>query len=278
LSTRARHFSPDGLSPFRGEGIYMDVLPVILGSFAGIALGLVGGGGSILTVPLLVGILGVPAREATTMSLVVVGLAAAVSSIPHARRGNVLWGRALAFGAVGMAGTFVGAALNDTVSSRVLLAGFTVVMVLAAIATWQRAGRRAELRGDDTMPAAKQPSVNPVSVAAAALGVGVLTGFFGVGGGFLIVPALVLVLRLPMATAVGTSLVIIAINSASGLLAHLGAGAAMDPGLTALFTTGAIAGGLAGAAISIHLPSRALGRSFALVVLGLAAYLSLQVI
>ena len=105
----------------------------------GLSLGLVGGGGSILTVPLLVGVLGVPAREATTMSLIVVGISAAWATLPHARRGNVLWQRALLFGVVGIVGTAIGGYLNREVPSNELLAAFVVLMVVAAIATWRRA-------------------------------------------------------------------------------------------------------------------------------------------
>ena len=110
-----------------------------------------------------------------------------------------------------------------------------------------------------------------------AVGVGLLTGFFGVGGGFLIVPALVVVLRLPMSKAIGTSLPIIAINSGTALLGHLGTGAPIDPSITVLFTLGAIAGGLIGGTFSTRLPAATLGRGFALVVLTLAGYLALQV-
>ena len=111
-----------------------------------------------------------------------------------------------------------------------------------------------------------------------AIGVGLVTGFFGVGGGFLIVPALVLVLKLPMPIAIGTSLPIIAINSGTALAGHLAAGRTIDGPLTVLFTAGAIAGALAGGAFSTRLPAAALARAFALVVLALAGYLAFTVI
>lgn len=298
-------FGPGGLSRSGRDRIYRNVLPFILGSVAGLALGLVGGGGSILTVPLLIGILAVPPREATTMSLIIVGISAAWASIAHARRGNVLWSRVLIFGALGIIGTSAGGVLNQTVPPRVLLAGFVVLMVAAAVATWRRATsvpRKARTAGGlevspiHIVPAsggsgpasladrararmgAGSPLVEHGPVIAAAIGVGLLTGFFGVGGGFLIVPALVLVVRLPMAQAIGTSLPIIAINSGTALLGHLGSGTAIDPAVTALFTLGAIVGGVAGGTFSTRLPAATLGRSFALVVLLLAAYLSTQVI
>jgi hypothetical protein len=110
------------------------------------------------------------------------------------------------------------------------------------------------------------------------VGVGLLTGFFGVGGGFLIVPALVLVARLPMSKAIGTSPPIIAINSGTALAGHLGTGISFEPSITVLFTAGAVLAGLAGGALSTRLPAATLGRSFAVVVLTLAAYLSLQIV
>ncbi|MFN8622169.1 MAG: sulfite exporter TauE/SafE family protein [Chloroflexota bacterium] len=278
------------------------MLPLLLGSIAGLALGLVGGGGSILTVPLLVGVLGMPPREATTMSLVVVGMAALWGTIPHARRGNVLWSRALLFGAVGMVGALAGGAVNATVAPRTLLGGFVIVMVVAAVAMLRRAGALSltatmpslvYVAGGSATPAGAGsrladriraraggscPLIDHGPFVATALGVGFMTGFFGVGGGFLIVPALVLVLRLPMPLAVGTSLPIIALNSATGFLSHLGNGATLDLPLTALFTAGAIVAALVGGAVSTRLPAAALARAFALVVLALAAFLAIQVI
>jgi uncharacterized membrane protein YfcA len=273
----------------------------LLGTIVGLALGLVGGGGSIITVPLLVGPLGIPAHEATTMSLVIVGVTAAWASAAHAQRGNVLWSHAIAFGAVGSVGTLAGGYFNRAVPARVLLGGFVVLMVVAAIATWRRASRTSLERSgvpislipvlamtDSAAPSlrARARALLPASCPlldygpflVAAVGVGLMTGFFGVGGGFLIVPALVLVARLPMSKAVGTSLPIIAINSATALAGHLGTGISFEPSTTALFTAGAVLAGLAGGALSTRMPAATLGRGFAVVVLTLAAYLSLQVV
>jgi uncharacterized membrane protein YfcA len=286
------------------------LLPILLGSTAGLALGLVGGGGSILTVPLLVGVLGVPPREATTMSLVIVGISALWAAIPHARRGNVRWGRAALFGAVGLVGTAIGGQLNRAVPPEVLLLGFSVVMVAAAIAMLRRAGAVGRVpavrmavspivyvgagapaslaSGTTGAPAlttrlramlpAHCPLIDHGPFVATAVGVGLLTGFFGVGGGFLIVPALVLVLRLPMPIAIGTSLPIIAINSGTALAGHLAAGRAIDLPVTVLFTAGAIGGALLGGAFSTRLPAVALARAFAVLVLVLAAYLAFTVL
>lgn len=285
-------------------------MPFALGTIVGLALGLVGGGGSIITVPLLVGPLGVPAHAATTMSLVIVGITAGWASVFHARRGNVLWSRAVLFGGIGMAGTLAGGYLNRAVPARVLLGGFVALMIVAALATWRRATvteratvtagpggtgiarpagpapllivpapRGATLRSRlrALLPAAC-PLADHGPFIAAAAGVGLLTGFFGVGGGFLIVPALVLVASLPMSRAIGTSLPIIAINSGTALVGRLGTGIAIDPSVTILFTAGALVAGFVGGSLSTRLPPAMLGRGFALVVLTLAAYLSLQVI
>ena len=288
------------------------MLPLVLGSAAGLALGLVGGGGSILTVPLLVGALGVAPREATTMSLVIVGISALWATLPHARRGNVRWGRVALFGGVGLLGTAVGGQLNGAVPPQVLLGGFAILMVVAALAMLRRAGA---LHGVRALAVAPSPIVY-VGVGASAsitpngqrlntsladrirarapggscplmdhgpfvitaVGVGLVTGFFGVGGGFLIVPALVLVLKLPMPIAIGTSLPVIAINSGTALAGHLAAGRTVDVPLTVLFTAGAIAGALAGGAFSTRLPPAALARAFALVVLALAGYLAFTLV
>ncbi len=272
----------------------------VLGTFTGLALGLVGGGGSIVTVPLLVGPLGVAPRAATTMSLVIVGLSAAGASTAHARRGNVLWGRAILFGGVGMAGTLAGGYLNGAVPARLLLASFVVLMVVAAVATWRRSAAAVQASAPARLgvaPAAiagpgrgsvrsrvrallpaSCPLVDAGPFVVAAVGVGLLTGFFGVGGGFLIVPALVLVAGLPMSVAIGTSLPVIAINSATALAARMGSGVHVDPAITLLFTAGALVAGLLGGSLSARLPAATLGRGFALVVVGLAAFLSLQVI
>ena len=121
------------------------------------------------------------------------------------------------------------------------------------------------------------PLIDHGPFAAAAVGVGLLTGFFGVGGGFLIVPALVLVARLPMSKAIGTSLPIIAINSFTALAGRLGSGTSIDWRTTLLFTAGAVLAGLVAGTVSTRLPAAALGRGFALVVLTLAVYLALQI-
>jgi uncharacterized protein len=163
-----------------------------------------------------------------------------------------------------------GTALGDAVSGSALIAAFAVIMLLAAAATWRRAstGAGGELRA--------RPACPPLRLArdlAAGLLVGALTGFFGVGGGFLIVPALLIFLALSIRLAVGTSLAIITITSVMGLTAHLVAGRGIDVGVTATMTAGCIAGAVAGAAVAGHIPQRLLGRGFASLLTAVATYL-----
>ena len=271
----------------------------LLGTIVGLALGLVGGGGSIITVPLLVGPLGVPAHEATTMSLIIVGVTAAWASAAHAQRGNVLWSHAIAFGAVGSVGTLAGGYLNRAVPARVLLAGFVVLMVVAAIATWRRATRtagscrRADFAGSGPR-SARSRTLSSRSRSRATARVVSAPGLRPVPGRGSRRRAPDRFLRrrrrlphragagsgrtAPMSQAIGTSLPIIAMNSATALAGHLGTGISFEPSTTVLFTVGAVLAGLAGGALSTRLPAATLGRGFAVVVLTLAAYLSLQVV
>lgn len=220
------------------------VLAVLFGLAIGLSLSLIGGGGSILTVPILVYVIGLSAHEATTTSLIIVGATALAGAAGHLRAGRVEMPTALLFGAAGVGGAFVGAWLNHLVPGTIIVLLFGGLMLLVAA----RMLRSPEPAAGDVRPSL---SSRLVPALAAGLGVGVMTGFFGVGGGFLIVPALALVLRFPMRIAVGTSLVIIAINSAAGLLAHLRF-AQPDLGVAALF----IAGGFIGS----YLGSRGAGR------------------
>ena len=237
----------------------------------GLAVGTLGGGGSVLAVPILVYVLGQGVHEATTASLVVVTAGALAGGLGHARGGRVCWRHAGAFTAAALPGVIAGTALGDAVSGGALIATFALVMLLAAAATWRRAGRPGaigELRAQPTCP--------PLRLArdlAAGLLVGTLTGFFGVGGGFLIVPALLIFLALSIRLAVGTSLAIITITSVMGLVAHLAAGRSIDVPVTATMTAGCIAGALAGAAFAARVPQRALGRGFAGLLTVVATYL-----
>jgi uncharacterized protein len=249
----------------------MTLLGLALAALIGLSLGMLGGGGSILTVPILVYVLGYGAKEAIAMSLAVVGATAAVGAVGHWRAGNVNVRVAAIFGAVAMAGTYLGARLAVFFSGAAQLILFAVVMLLAAFFMF-RDGRAAAAKesaaGSDGGPegAPNPPAVPEMATALIVfegLAVGVLTGLVGVGGGFLIVPALVLLGRLPMKQAIGTSLVVIAFKSAAGFLGYLGQ-VEVPWAFMTLFTAVAMAGILAGTRLVRHVPQQALKRAFAL--------------
>lgn len=241
------------------------LLSVALGMVIGLSLGLLGGGGSILTVPALVYLVGVPVAQATGTSLAIVGLTALFGAVGHYRAGRAALRAGLGFGAASIAGSVAGSLLSRHVPAHVLLVLFAGLMIAAGVAMLRR---RAV---PETATPVRRPR-SRIQVGAAGSGVGMLTGFFGVGGGFVIVPALTLVLGLPMRLAVGTSLVVIAIASAAGLMTHLGSGA-LDVVTTLFFVTGGLAGTLIGARLAGVVSERLLRRAFAVLVFTLAAYL-----
>jgi uncharacterized membrane protein YfcA len=232
-----------------------------LAALIGVALGLLGGGGSILTVPVLVYVLGVAPKPAIAMSLPVVGITSLISAGMHWRRGNVRVPTAITFGLLAMVGAFAGAKLAVFLSGGAQLMLLSVVM-LAAAASMLRGSRR---EADASAPA-RLTRLVPV-----ALGVGVLTGLVGIGGGFLVVPALVLLARVPMRQAVGTSLLVIAMNSASGFVGYLGS-VNVDWNFLTGFTGTAIAGALVGTAVVSRVPQAALKRGFAVFLLVIGGF------
>jgi hypothetical protein len=213
-------------------------------------------------VPVLVYLLGEPVKDATTESLLVVGTAALVGAADHARIGRVEARTGLTFGAAGAAGAIVGTALNRLVGGRSILLAFAVLLLVAAVAMLRRRPE-SPMRGS-------QPSF--VRVAPTGLGTGVLTGFFGVGGGFVIVPALVLLLALPLTLAVGTSLLVIALTSAAALAAHLASGS-IDWLIATMFTGAAIAGALIGRRMGAIVSPQRLGQLVALLLVAIAVFL-----
>jgi uncharacterized membrane protein YfcA len=253
------------------------LLAIPFGLAIGLAVGTLGGGGSVLAVPVLVYFLDQPVPEATTASLLIVAAGAIAGGLSHARAGRVCWRHAGSFTAAAIPGIAAGTLAAEAVSGTLLLGGFAVVMLAAAHATWRKAGKdEPEPDGpwerDGTCP----PLRLPRDIVAGAA-VGLLTGFFGVGGGFLIVPTLAIALAFTMRTAVGTSLVIITATSLLGLAAHLLAGRDINAGVTATMTLACVAGAVAGAGIAGRIPQRALSHGFAVLVLGVAGYLLLSV-
>ncbi len=229
----------------------------------GLALGGLGGGGSILTVPVLIYLAGVDPKPAIAMSLVVVGVTAAVALIPHARAGRVHWRTGLLFGGFGMAGAYAGGRIAAFVPANVLLAGFAVMMLVTAVAML-RPNRTAA-------PAAAAVHRRPLAkIAIEGAAVGLITGLVGAGGGFLVVPALVLLGGLSMPAAVGTSLLVISLKSGAALAGYLHS-VAIDWPLTLSVTALAVAGSLIGARLAGRADPGALRRGFGwfVIVMGL---------
>jgi hypothetical protein len=239
-------------------------LGLALAVLIGLSLGLLGGGGSILTVPVLVYVLGYAAKPAIAMSLPVVGITSLIGAALHRRLGNVRVATALTFGPVAMVGAFGGAKLAPTLSGAVQLTLLALVMLAAAVSMLR--GTAPSTAGGERDAPARLALLVPV-----ALGVGVLTGLVGIGGGFLVVPALVLLARVPMRQAVGTSLMVIAMNSASGFAGYIGH-VELDWGFLAGFTAAAVAGALAGTALAARVPQAALRRAFAIFLLAVGSF------
>lgn len=244
-----------------------------LGMLIGVLLGLLGAGGSILAVPALVYGAGQPLSAAVPTSLLVVGISAAAAVVPRVRAGQVQWRIAAVVGGSGIAAAFAGTAVNRALDARVVLVGFAGVMVAAAV---RMLHEQPEMGGDCALPGG---GVNWRGCLPRAVGtglvVGFLTGLFGVGGGFLVVPALVLLLGLPMPVAVGTSLVVVAVNSAAGFAAHAGTGH-VDYALAGIFTAAAVAGSLLAARVATRLPAERLRHWFAWLVLAVAAFVAVR--
>ena len=267
-------------------------IAVAAGILIGLSLGALGGGGSILTVPALVYLLAVEPQSATSASLIIVGITSIIAAISHARARHVRWRAAVVFGILGSVTAFGGSILNRSVDPQILLLAFAALMIVAAGAMLRRTrrGHDADLpnpaEAAGTRPGAVAVATKPtkvkittsqvVKLVASALVVGFLTGFLGVGGGFLIVPALVLALGYSMPVAVGTSLVIISITSAGAFTERLGTGATIPWEIVVPFTFAAITGSFAGKVISDRVSATTLTRSFAALLFVVAVYVTVQ--
>jgi uncharacterized protein len=236
----------------------------------GVSLGLLGSGGSILTVPVLVYLLGQPEKIAIASSLAIVGAIAAVGAAQWARSGLVAWRSVAWFGIPGILGTVGGAWMSALVTGATQLIVFAIVMLLAA-------GFMLRPPGIPVAGASPLPPRALRWVVADGLAVGALTGFVGVGGGFLIIPALVLLGRLDMHRAVGTSLVIIALKSFAGFANYLpvlaGEGLAVDWQVISVFSTIGAVGSFIGNRIGARVPQAALRRGFGAVLIPMAIYI-----
>lgn len=252
----------------------MLVIAAVLGLAIGLIVGSVGGGGAILALPVLVYVLGEPVGPAASGALVVVAIAAAVGAGSMARNGQVCWRLALTFAAPAGAGALLGTVAGGAISAALLVLLFVPVMLVAAFTTWQRAGAGAGDDGDgDACP---PPAI--ARVLCAGLAVGLLTGFFGVGGGFVIVPVLTLWFGVGFRRAVATSLVIITLTGIVALLAHLVTGSEIDAILALALALPTALGAFVGARVSERLPAAALSRAFAVVVCLVALLLLVDVL
>ncbi len=245
----------------------MTLLAIPFGIVIGLIVGTVGGGGAILALPVLVYVLGEPVTPASTASLIVVALAASVGASAQARGGNVCPRLAVLFSIPAAAGSVVGTVASHQVSGRLLILAFVPVMVAAAVLTWRRA---VSDPGGEERPC---PDVPLGKLASAGGLVGVLTGFFGVGGGFVIVPVLTLWFGMSFRRAVGTSLVIVALTGLAALVSHLIAGTSLDLPVTATLAGSTMLGALIGSLVGARLSQRILGQAFALVVGSVAIFL-----
>lgn len=229
-----------------------------LSAVVGLSLGALGGGGAILTLPILVYVGGIDVRTAIAISMVVVGGTSAVAAVAHARRGCFHGKAAALFAATGMVSAYLGSFLTNAVAERTLMLIFAALMLVVGTAM---------LRERRERPPAAQCRTTPCLAIGTV--VGGLTGFLGVGGGFLIVPALILFAGIETRVAIGTSLAIIAFNSLAGLLGQLRHGA-LDWRLALAFLGFALAGMAGGLQIAQRIPGPVLRRSFAALVIGLA--------
>jgi uncharacterized membrane protein YfcA len=233
----------------------------------GVTLGLLGGGGSILTVPILVYVAGLPAKDAIATSLFVVGATAAFAVIPHARAGRVRWRTGAIFGVAGMTGAYAGGRVAEYIPGQWLLAGFGLMMLATAVAM---------LRGRRTPADRPVPHELPVRrVLLDGVVVGLVTGLVGAGGGFLVVPALALLGGLPMATAVGTSLLVIAMKSTAGLLGYLHS-VHINWGLAIAVTAAAVAGSVLGSRLAGRTSPDTLRKAFGWFVIAMASFVLVQ--
>ncbi|MFI8411970.1 sulfite exporter TauE/SafE family protein [Paeniglutamicibacter gangotriensis] len=242
-------------------------LTLLLSVLIGLSLGLLGGGGSILTVPILTYVAGMSPKEAIAASLFVVGVTSAVSAVDHARNKRVRWRTGLVFGAAGMAGAFGGGLLGGHLPGTVLMIAFALMMIATSLAMirGRRNSSHAPLPGDLPVP----------KVILEGLVVGLVTGLVGAGGGFLVVPALALLGGLSMPVAVGTSLVVIAMKSFAGLGGYLTV-VSLDWALVGGVTAAAILGSFIGARLAGRIPESSLRKGFGFFVLGMGVFVLVQ--
>jgi uncharacterized membrane protein YfcA len=247
------------------------LVALIAGALLGLTLGTVGGGGAVLAVPVLVYLLGQSVHAATAESLVIVVGASSAGAISHARHGVACWKLAAAFTIAAVPGSLAGTFANRVVAAEPLLVAFAVLLLGVSALTWRRGN------GAPVETSSPCPNTDLAVVAAAGLSTGLLTGLFGVGGGFAIVPALAIGLRVPLRRAIATSLVIISLVSTIGLGEHLATGTPLAWGIAFPFAAAALLTASFGGTIAYRLPQRTLARTFALLLAGIAGYVLVSI-
>lgn len=264
----------------------MEILGLIFGAVVGLSLGLTGGGGAIFAVPLLVFGLAVQPREAVAISLAAVGSTSFVGFLHRWRLGEVELRTGLLFAIAGMIGAPVGTWISSLIPEAILLLAFGGLMVIVALRLWQQAAHpilppaACSLAEQQDGPTCQRDASGALILnsrcAVLLLIVGMLTGMlsglFGVGGGFVIVPALVLFSGMSIHRAVGTSLMVIALVSVSGVAAQAWSGQVIDPVVTSLFVAGGIAGLFAGQRIGRRLSGPTLQKVFVVAILAVAVF------
>jgi hypothetical protein len=256
------------------------IIGYILAGCIGLSLGLIGGGGSILAVPILIYVMGVAPKAAIAMSLMIVGIVSLIGAIPHWLQGNVNFKTAAIFAPAAMIGAYLGARLAafPFITETFQLICFGLVMVIASVLMIRKGGKSS--KNQETVSAKKSDLSSHhqshwLAIPLEGLGVGILTGFVGVGGGFAIIPALVLLGGIPMKEAIGTSLLIIAFKSATGFLGYLSQ-VELDWNLVISFTIAASLGTLTGAYLTRFIDAKNLQKGFGYFVLAVAIFVLIR--
>ncbi|MEN9203426.1 MAG: sulfite exporter TauE/SafE family protein [Thermostichus sp. DG_1_6_bins_120] len=258
------------------------MLTTIIGHFLaiciGISLGLIGGGGSILAAPILIYVMSVPPKSAFAMTLVIVGIASVIGAIPHWRQGNVNPKVIALFAPTSMLGSYLGARLASLpfITATIQLMTFGVMMLIASISMIRKGTSKSE-ELLNYVEHRDQPTIIPkwLGIALEGLLVGVLTGFVGIGGGFLVIPALVLFGDTPMKEAVGTSLIILTLKSVTGFAGYFGH-VPIDWNLLLSFTVASSAGILLGSYLNQFVSAKQLEKGFGYFVLVVAIFVLIK--
>jgi uncharacterized membrane protein YfcA len=254
------------------------ILGTLLAVCIGITLGLIGGGGSILALPILKYVMGVETKSAVAMTLVIVGAVSLIGVIPHWLQGNVNFKTALLFSPAAMLGAYMGARIASLpiIDPTIQLICFAVMMLVAAFFMIRKSSRTSDNNQQDDLLNSKHDSqYRLLMIPIEGLIVGIVTGFVGVGGGFMIIPALVLLGKTPMKEAVGTSLLIITFKSLAGFAGYFGQ-VPVDVNIMIIFTIAASLGTISGAYLTKFVKPKLLEKSFGYFVIAVAVYILVQ--